>query len=314
MKVEITKECFQYSFIGGNTDIINECSKYHQLDKVCLDYIVSSHNIKLLNYVFENDLFETTDFDIFSIINSQNLKAVILLFGKDKNSIIPWCGAFKQTSEIFKNEEFDFSKKSSNQQTLLHFSSAYDNLDICILSYYSSQIDINAKDIDGKTALHYAIQVKSKDIIDFLISNGADINARDNDGSTVLHYASELNSKDIIEFLISKGADINARDNRGMTPLHSAEENHCEDAVQTLVINDIEINLKDNEGITALHIAAWNNSKSTCKILITHGADLNIRDNEYGRTPLHYAVENNSNDALDILTGYGLISIQKILN
>jgi len=46
-----------------------------------------------------------------------------------------------------------------------------------------------------------------------LISKGANINAKNKDGNTPLHYAAEKDSIKMGKLLISKGADINAKDN-----------------------------------------------------------------------------------------------------
>ncbi|EAX97555.1 hypothetical protein TVAG_006860 [Trichomonas vaginalis G3] len=101
---EITNECLEYSFAGGNTDIINECLKYNKIDSGCFRYIVGSHNNKFLEFIFERDLFEEEFLDINVIIESQNLKAVFLLYKKDKRLIMPWRAAFPQTFDIIKNE------------------------------------------------------------------------------------------------------------------------------------------------------------------------------------------------------------------
>ena len=50
----------------------------------------------------------------------------------------------------------------------------------------------------------------------------ADINARDKNGQTPLHYASSKNLNDMVEFFIARGADVNAKDNNGKTPLDVA--------------------------------------------------------------------------------------------
>ena len=51
-------------------------------------------------------------------------------------------------------------------------------------------------------------------MVRLLVENGADVNARDNDGNTVLHYyltkSCGTDSQNSIKFLINNGADINA--------------------------------------------------------------------------------------------------------
>ena len=53
------------------------------------------------------------------------------------------------------------------------------------------------------------------------LAAGTDVNAKDNNGSTPLHYAE---SEECVELLIAKGADINAKNERGETPLDTAKK------------------------------------------------------------------------------------------
>ncbi len=54
--------------------------------------------------------------------------------------------------------------------------------------------------------------------------DGADVNAKDDQGATPLHYAAYRGHTEIAELLISKGADLNTKDDNGETPLSEAEE------------------------------------------------------------------------------------------
>lgn len=49
--------------------------------------------------------------------------------------------------------------------------------------------------------------------LEYLLNHGCDIDAQDEDGRTALHYAVDLENKNLIKFLLSKGADINLVDN-----------------------------------------------------------------------------------------------------
>ncbi|MBI5206976.1 MAG: ankyrin repeat domain-containing protein, partial [Candidatus Firestonebacteria bacterium] len=85
-------------------------------------------------------------------------------------------------------------------------------------------IDINTKDREGGSLLHYAVARNEKDIVEFIINKGADVDAKDIDGITPLHFAISKEYKEIIELLISKNADLNIKNNEGKTPLILLEE------------------------------------------------------------------------------------------
>jgi hypothetical protein len=66
-----------------------------------------------------------------------------------------------------------------------------------------------------------AAAVGDTQLVESLI-NGANVNARDKNGSTPLHYAVAQGHKDIVYLLLKFKADINAEDNDGISPLHVA--------------------------------------------------------------------------------------------
>ena len=77
--------------------------------------------------------------------------------------------------------------------------------------------EVNAKDENGLTPLHFA---KTKEIADLLISKGADVNAKEAKNQiTPLHWAAWRGRKEIVELLIANGADVNAKEIGGDTPL-----------------------------------------------------------------------------------------------
>ena len=81
---------------------------------------------------------------------------------------------------------------------------------------------MNAKDENGKTALHRAAQGGNVDIVKVLIVKGADVNAKDNDGETALHWAAQEGHFEVAKVLIEKGADVGAKDKNNETAIEVA--------------------------------------------------------------------------------------------
>ena len=58
-----------------------------------------------------------------------------------------------------------------------------------------------------------------------LVEQGADVNARQGDGATALHWAAYWDEVELANLLIRAGADVNAANDLGVTPLWAAAEN-----------------------------------------------------------------------------------------
>ena len=82
--------------------------------------------------------------------------------------------------------------------------------------------DIEARDSNQRTALHWACVRNNMELAMALVDRGADIDARDVDQRTPLHYACRGGHMEVAMALVDRGADIHARDLRQDTPLHEA--------------------------------------------------------------------------------------------
>ena len=91
--------------------------------------------------------------------------------------------------------------------------------------YLARGDDVNKRDIEGATALHYAAANDTDiDAIKYLLAQGADVNAKDDKGRTPLHLAAKKNPYIIIlKFLLAQGADVRAETDEGETPLDVAD-------------------------------------------------------------------------------------------
>jgi len=82
--------------------------------------------------------------------------------------------------------------------------------------------DINAKNLNGETALMSATFRGKADLVELLLDRGAEVNARNGYGATALMYAAEWGYSRIAKTLLESGADVNLQDNGGETALSLA--------------------------------------------------------------------------------------------
>ena len=149
----------------------------------------------------------------------------------------------------------------------------------------------------NETRLHRAAWAGHKAMVEYLIAKGVDINARDVEGWTPLHYAAhegvpeidELTYRDIARSLIEQGADVNAMSSRGHTPLHIALMFKKPEVSRVLSVSGVDPHVADEDnGRTLLHWAALAGDSLIVEFLLANGADIEAADRN-GWTALHYA-------------------------
>ncbi|XP_072177644.1 poly [ADP-ribose] polymerase tankyrase-2-like [Diadema setosum] len=126
------------------------------------------------------------------------------------------------------------------------------------------------------------------------------VNARDTSGrkSSPLHFAAGFGRKDVVEFLLQNGANVHSRDDGGLIPLHNACSFGHAEVVVLLLRNGADANARDNWNYTPLHEAAIKGKIDVCIVLLQNGADSHIRNTD-GKTPLDLA----DPPARSVLTG-----------
>ncbi len=95
-----------------------------------------------------------------------------------------------------------------------------------VQAYLEAGWDVNEKDENGWTALHFAAQNNSVPIGRLLIEAGADIEAKDSYGNTPLFRATFASQGDcsFIKLLLTIGADPNASNHHHVSPLMLARK------------------------------------------------------------------------------------------
>ena len=160
--------------------------------------------------------------------------------------------------------------------------------------------DINAKDDEGSSALHYAACRGRLEAAILLIAKKADIRVADNKGKTILMTACEYYHKNIAEMLVQQDCNVTAKENDGATALHHAAERGWESVVQKLLEKGAGVQVKTDNGWTALHNAAACGRFNVVKLLLANGADANALDNQ-GNKPESLARKHDYHGVADFL-------------
>lgn len=150
--------------------------------------------------------------------------------------------------------------------------------------------------------------VKSRDTVAVraLLKQGINVNARQPDGATALHWAAHWNDAEAAGLLIRAGADVNAANDYGVTPLSLA----CASGSGNAALVELLLRARANpnvarEGETPLMIAARTGSLDAVKLLLAHEADANVQEDTRGQTALMWAVSEQHADIVPVLLEHG---------
>lgn len=77
---------------------------------------------------------------------------------------------------------------------------------------------INEVNLNGETALHFAVDRGNREACEYLLSNGARCNSTSSEGRTPLHIAAERGNEELYDLLLAHGADETVIRKDGKTP------------------------------------------------------------------------------------------------
>ena len=124
-----------------------------------------------------------------------------------------------------------------------------------------------------------------------LVREGANVDEPQIDGATALHWAVHSNDYAIAEFLVNAGANVNARNRVGVPPILSAAVNGNTEMLELLLTAGADANMRVSPtGDTPLMLAARTGIPEAVELLIEHGAEVDASENWGGTTPLMWAV------------------------
>src|SRR5437764_5402560 len=134
--------------------------------------------------------------------------------------------------------------------------------------------DVNAAQIDGTTALHWAAYHDDAETVALLVRAGANVNAVNRYGVPPLALACTNGNAAIVKLLLQAGADANAKTKGGESVLMLAARSGNVVAVKALLARDAIPNARERLGQTALMWAAAEGQTAVVRALIDVGADI----------------------------------------
>jgi uncharacterized protein len=144
---------------------------------------------------------------------------------------------------------------------------------------------VDARAVDGTTAVHWAVRSDHLDTVRVLLESGADAGAADRYGVTPLYLAAENGNAAVIAALLDAGADVNGVAPIGETVLMTAVRTGALDAVALLLDRGAAVDARDREfEQTALMLAVREAHPEVVALLIERGADVDART-RVGPTP-----------------------------
>jgi ankyrin repeat protein len=166
--------------------------------------------------------------------------------------------------------------------------------------------DVNAAQVDGMTALHWATYHDQREVVELLLRAGAQARAASRYGVTPLSLACTNGNAVIVALLLKAGADPNAPLPGGETPLMTAARTGSLESVKSLLSSGALVDAKDERrGQTALMWAAAEGHAPVVEALIGAGADFRTRLPS-GLTPLLFAVREGRLAVVRVLLAAGV--------
>ncbi|XP_050442977.1 ankycorbin-like isoform X2 [Adelges cooleyi] len=159
-----------------------------------------------------------------------------------------WHGSLEKVKTLLQKKPTDVNVVDSFGRTPLHLAMAkgYYNIAWLLLNHNAN---LECIDCDGYTpflkvgesVLHVACSTENRDLIEFILDNGAFVNILDKQGRTPLMLAAKLGNMSIVDLLLERGSQLDTHDIHGYTAKEYASKEGYSKVVNQLSMQKMSI-------------------------------------------------------------------------
>ncbi|XP_030274330.1 ankyrin repeat and death domain-containing protein 1B isoform X1 [Sparus aurata] len=208
---------------------------------------------------------------------------------------------------VLNKDSDDTDNSFDNKEMLLdtekQFLEAAKRNDVETMKMLGRGLNANAKNVDNRTALHYAVAGKNKDAMQFLLQRRVKVDQKDKHGVAPIHLAAWFGSLEILKSLVQAGAEQKVENEEGLNILHCAAINNHTEIVE-YIVNDLqmkELDKEDRSGNRPFALAAEHGCAEMLDMLMEPYEMATMKPNKRGDTPLHLAARNDQLEAVQLL-------------
>jgi ankyrin repeat protein len=162
-------------------------------------------------------------------------------------------------------------------------------------------VALAASQAAGDPRLIEAVKSRNVETVRALLKDRVDVNARQGDGATALHWAVHLDDGKAVDLLLRAGAKADVADDTGVTPLYLACLNRQAALVERLLEARANPNAATRSGETVLMTCARTGEAAGVRALLRRGANVNAKEPDHDQTALMWAAAQAHPEAVDAL-------------
>lgn len=166
--------------------------------------------------------------------------------------------------------------------------------------------DVDLRNARGRTLLHAAVTNENLEALIFLCEKGAKIDALDDEGTSPIFLTSFKGKERLSAELVKRGARLDfVQKTLKVTLLHASASGGNLELLETILQRKaVDIHARNKAGITALHYAVQENQFESVQLLLKYKADVNA-ESENGVSPLLVAANQGFVSIADLLLQHG---------